>query len=159
MIPAYSKLIIGRELMAGSQNIQFRSESTGSQIMAVNLRPNDRKIWVEVKVDGLGWKWTVRRGESGRSKWRKVDGFEWKWTVQNAKKWTVLESGRSKIRKWTVQKDEKWTVQKDEKWTVQKDEKWTVQKTKSGRSIRLKVKGPKTWKVDGPKDQGTRVLD
>ena len=32
------------------------------------------KIWVEVKVDGLGGKWTVQLGESGRFKAPKVDG-------------------------------------------------------------------------------------
>ena len=44
---------------------------------------------VEVKVDGLGGKWTVQLGESGRSKAPKVDGPGLKWTVQNDIKWTA----------------------------------------------------------------------
>ena len=54
---------------------------------------------------GSRWKWTVL-GESGRSKRLKMDRLGWKWTVR--RKWTVhlkvdgpSESGRS-IWKWTV---------------------------------------------------------
>ena len=57
-----------------------------------------------MKVDGLGGKWTVQLGESGRSKAPKVDGPGLNWTVHNNIKWTVYESGRSKKRKWTVHK-------------------------------------------------------
>ena len=89
---------------------------------------------VEVKVDGLGGKWTVQLGESGRSKAPKVDGPGSKWTVRKDIKWTVHESGRSKRRKWTVHKVWNWTVLKNA-WVVKRDE--------SGRSKWLKVDGPK----------------
>ena len=38
-------------------------------------------IGVEVKVNGVGDKWTIQLGESGRFKAPKVDGPELKWTV------------------------------------------------------------------------------
>ena len=81
------------------------------------MKANQKKVFkVEVKVNGLGGKWTVqvveiidreiidRREiiESERSKAQKVDGHGLKWTVQNDIKWTVHESGRSKKRKLTV---------------------------------------------------------
>ena len=99
-----------------------------------------------------GPKWTVQKGESGRSS-----------------KWTVFrQTGRSFDRKWTAQDDSgrsfepKWTVMGqcrrsfDLKWTVlwmnrrvevdgPKVSKWTVQKCQSGRSKSVKVDGPKIF--------------
>ena len=58
-----------------------------------DARPNSFflfKTWVEVKVDGLGGKWTVQSPKSGRS-WVKVDGPK-RHKVDGLRKWTVQKT-------------------------------------------------------------------
>ena len=106
---------------------------------------------VEVKVDGPGGKWTVKVGESRRSKRQKVDGPQ----TESGRSETT-ESGRSKVWKWTVQRIQcgrsettMCTVKKMSNW---KTWKWTVSDCVGGQKG-VKVDGPqkcvgnwKTWK-------------
>ena len=93
-----------------------------------------------------GSKWTVQKGESGRSRE----------SGRSVQKWTVLsQTGRSFEPKWTVQDDSgrsfepKWTVMCqrsrsfDSKWAVLLDQS----KCQSGRSESVKLDGQKVSNI------------
>lgn len=57
------------------QDYYFVEKPQFEALKAVSInRHTQTKIWVDLKVDGLGGKWTVQLGDSGRSKWVKLDG-------------------------------------------------------------------------------------
>ena len=76
-----------------------------------------KKIWFEVKVHGLGLKWTVWPGDSELYKRRKVNGPRWKWTLQKpivdgqkkteSKRFDQVQVDDPNGKKWKVPKKQK----------------------------------------------------
>ena len=66
----------------------------------VNLTAHEKRV--KSKADGLGSKWTVLWGKTGRSKRLKLNGYESNWAVQKTNSERSAKVEGHEIQKWTV---------------------------------------------------------